>query len=339
MAKFLGFGIKIYYLAFVTNIYKDTDENILKAAQILNNGGLVGMPTETVYGLAGDATNPEAVARIFATKKRPNFNPLISHVTGYEMASQYGVFSKSAQKIALKLWPHAISFVVPRTKDCGVCDLACAGLESIAIRAPKHEVAQRLIREFGKPIAAPSANISGSISPTSAEDVRIELQDNIKMIIDGGACNIGLESTVIAVFEDEITLLRKGFFSKEDIEEIIGHKIQMADKNDDNKPRSPGMMLRHYSPNAKIRIADECDEDEIFLSFGAVPFEVKGRVFSLSQTGDYLEAASNLYGMMRKADHLKPKNIVIAPMENKGLKNKGLLGALNDRIMRAAGLK
>ncbi len=322
----------MFYLAGVNNIYPANSLNIERAIETLQNGELIGLPTETVYGLGGDATRDDVVAKIFATKNRPNFNPLISHVTGLEMASKYGVFDEIALKIAEKFWQGPLTIVVPKN-NAGVCDLACAGLETIAIRAPNHPVAQEIISGFGKPIAAPSANVSGSISPTSARDVAAELGDKLGVIIDGGDCIVGLESTVVGVFDGEIHLLRKGFFTAADIEKAIGKRVLTPSLNDENAPKSPGMLLRHYSPKTPMILnAESADEDEVFLAFGKVPTGVKGAFIQLSESQNLTEVAANLYRAMRNADLQNPKTIKVAHIPNVGLGE-----AINDRLVRAAG--
>ena len=316
----------------MNNIYPANSLNIDRAIESLNNGELIGLPTETVYGLGGDATRDDVVAKIFATKNRPNFNPLISHVTGLEMAIKYGVFDEIALKIAEKFWQGPLTIVVPKLVG-GVCDLACAGLETIALRAPKHRVAQDIIAGFGKPIAAPSANVSGSISPTSANDVATELGNSLGVIIDGGDCVVGLESTVVGVFDGEIHLLRKGYFTAQDIETAIGKRVLIPSLNDENAPKSPGMLLRHYSPKTKMVLnADSADADEVFLAFGKVPQNVRGQIIQLSETQNLTEVAANLYRAMRNADLQTPKTIKVARIPNTGLGE-----AINDRLQRAAG--
>lgn len=316
----------------MNNIYPANSLNIDRAIESLNNGELIGLPTETVYGLGGDATRDDVVAKIFATKNRPNFNPLISHVTGLEMAEKYGVFDEIALKIAEIFWQGPLTIVVPKLVG-GVCDLACAGLETIALRAPKHRVAQDIIAGFGKPIAAPSANVSGSISPTSANDVATELGNSLGVIIDGGDCVVGLESTVVGVFDGEIHLLRKGFFTAQDIEKAIGKRVLIPSLNDENAPKSPGMLLRHYSPKAKMVLnADSAEADEVFLAFGTIPQNVCGQIIQLSETQNLTEVAANLYRAMRNADLQTPKTIKVARIPNTGLGE-----AINDRLQRAAG--
>ena len=328
-------------------------ENIKAAADALRAGDIFGMPTETVYGLGSDATNPVAIAKVFAAKNRPEFNPLISHVSGIEMAHVYGVFDKIAMRLADAFWPGALTIVVPRTKDCQVCDLACAGLETIALRAPMHKVAQEIIAAFGGPIAAPSANISGNISPTSASHVLGELGEKVEFIIDGGNCEIGLESTVVAVLDGQITLLRHGVISIADLERASDAKVLIADLHDETAPKSPGMMLRHYAPKAKIILnATHAEEGEIFIAFGDAHYpptpaeegdqtkfggggKIANNRFSiiqLSQSANLTEAAANLYSAMREADSKNPKAIRVAPIPNTGIG-----AAINDRLNRAAG--
>ncbi len=315
----------MFYWASVI-IEKPSPSSIDKAIAILQSGEVFGMPTETVYGLGADATDANAIAKIYALKNRPQFNPLISHVIGLEMASDYGLFDETAKMLANKFWPGPLTIIVKRLNDCGVCDLACAGLETIALRAPNHSIALEIIEKFGKPIAAPSANISGHISPISASHVFEEFADSLKLIIDGGECQIGLESTVISAIENNITILRHGAISAEDIEKITGTKPQIANLFDEKSPKSPGMSLRHYSPNAPLFMNCEVKgPGEILIGFG----EVKGD-YNLSKSGDLTEAAANLYKMLRIADAQKPKAIKIAPIPEIAI---GI--AINDRLSRA----
>lgn len=331
----------------MSKILEPVIENIKSAANILHAGDVFGLPTETVYGLGGDATNPIAIAKIFATKNRPQFNPLISHVSGIEMARQFGVFDETATRLANAFWPGALTIVVPRTENCAVCDLACAGLETIALRAPNHEVAQKIIAEFGGPIAAPSANISGNVSPTSAQHVLSEFGENITFVIDGGNCQIGLESTVVAVMGGQITLLRHGAISIAELENAAGTKVLIANLHDENTPKSPGMLLRHYAPKAKLILnAHSAEEGEIFIAFGAPPYPPlftgagdraqRGGggnfpIIQLSENANLTEAAGNLYAAIREADSNNPKAIKVAPIPNRGI---GI--AINDRLARAA---
>lgn len=308
-------------------IFSPTLNNIELAISQLKSGNLIGLPTETVYGLGGDARNSDVVAKIFALKGRPSFNPLISHICDIEMAMQYGEFSNTAKLLAEHFWPGAFTIVVPRKANSEICDLTCAGLETIALRCPNHEVANQIIKGFGAPIAAPSANISGHVSPTSAQHVENEFGDNLSTIINGGECQIGLESTVVAVFENEVTLLRYGAITIEEIENVIGGRVQIANLNDEKSPKSPGMLLKHYSPNAPLFLdCDKAQEGEILIGFGDMDCQL-----NLSKTANLQEAAANLYRMIRQADTQKPLAIKIAPIPNTGIG-----AAINDRLSRAA---
>lgn len=313
-------------LSYLAGVSIETFNNITKsrAIAILKNGELFGLPTETVYGLGGDATNPNAIAKIFALKNRPQFNPLISHVCDFEMANEYGVFDETARALAIAFWPAPLTIVVSR-RDNGVCDLACAGLDTIALRVPRHAMAREIIKEFGKPIAAPSANISGHISPTSARHVLDEFGQEL-LIIDGGECEIGLESTVVSAIDSEITILRHGAISAEDIVNATGIKPKIANLHDENSPKSPGMSLRHYSPNAPLFMnCDKKNDLEVLIGFGDTLGD-----FNLSPNANLIEAAANLYKFLREADSQCPKAIKIAPIPNIGI---GI--AINDRLSRA----
>ena len=308
-------------------IISPTNNNIEYAISQLKSGNLIGLPTETVYGLGGDARSSDVVAKIFALKGRPSFNPLISHVCDIEMAMQYGVFSNKAKLLVEHFWPGAFTIVVPRKANSEICDLTCAGLETIALRCPNHEIANQIIKGFGAPIAAPSANISGHVSPTSAQHVESEFGENLSIIIDGGECQIGLESTVVAVFDNAVTLLRYGAITIGEIEKVIGGRVQIANLHDEKSPKSPGMLLKHYSPNAPLFLdCDKAHEGEILIGFGDMDCQL-----NLSKTGNLQEAAANLYRMIRQADAQKPRAIKIAPIPNTGIGT-----AINDRLSRAA---
>lgn len=297
-----------------------------QAVLTLRNGELIGLPTETVYGLAGDAARPEIVSKIYALKNRPHFNPLIAHVASLNDAQKLGVFSETALALANAFWPGPLTLVVPVAPGNPVCDLARAGLDTQAIRWPAHALAQDVITQFGGPVVAPSANRSGKISPTRAEHVREEFGDALSCILDGGASVLGLESTVLAVIGDSVTLLRNGSLSRDRIEAIVG-PVQISG-SDDNAPRSPGMLSRHYSPDAAIRLnAQAASETEGFLAFGPDFPEFDA---NLSLTGDLTEAASNLYRMLREMDRIHSR-IAIAPIPDTGLGE-----AINDRLRRAA---
>ncbi|WP_377381272.1 L-threonylcarbamoyladenylate synthase [Ponticaulis profundi] len=300
--------------------------NLSSALSALRAGKLVGMPTETVYGLAGDATNPKAVAAIYALKQRPSFNPLIAHIASIEMAQDQARFSPTALKLSRAFWPGPMTLVLPVSDTNTVCDLARAGLETQALRWPRHELAQQLISDFGKPIVAPSANKSGKVSPTQPEHVREEFGDELPIILDGGPSVLGLESTVLFVEDDKVTLLRPGSLARRDIEALVG-PIQSA-LHDDTAPKSPGMLSRHYAPKAKLRLnAASPEADETYLGFGR---SFDHGPHSLSRSGDLQEAASNLYAMLRDLDEISDK-IAIAPIPDEGLGE-----AINDRLKRAS---
>jgi L-threonylcarbamoyladenylate synthase len=296
------------------------------ACAALHTGQLVGLPTETVYGLAGDATNPLAVARIYDAKGRPQFNPLISHVPDYAAAQGQGLFSPLAEKLAHAFWPGPLTLVVPRHDRSTVCDLACAGLTTIALRVPNHPVSLALLQAYGAPLAAPSANLSGRPSPTTADHVRAELGNKVALVLDGGPCEVGLESAVIAVDGDQATLLRLGGLTRAQIEAISG-PLLAPQVGSLSAPPSPGMLLRHYAPTAPVRLnAREALEGEVLIGFGAMACD-----FNLSAAGDLQEAAANLFAYLRQADARAPKAIAIAPIPETGLGE-----AINDRLERAA---
>jgi L-threonylcarbamoyladenylate synthase len=303
-------------------------ELITRACAALKAGRLVGMPTETVYGLAGDATSSYAVAAIFAAKGRPSFNPLISHVSDLAAAQAQGQFSPLALKLAQAFWPGPLTLVVPRLPHSNVCDLACAGLGTIALRVPAHEVAQALLAKFGRPIAAPSANQSGRPSPTLARHVIEEMGDKIALVLDGGPCAVGLESAVIAVDGERATLLRLGGLARADLEAVAGPLLK-PDEEALAAPASPGMLLRHYAPNAPVRLgATKALAGEVLIGFGP-DFPADG--FNLSPTGNLTEAAANLFAMLRLADAQSPTAIAVAPIPNWGLGE-----AIVERLLRAS---
>jgi L-threonylcarbamoyladenylate synthase len=303
-------------------------ENAFAAAATLARGDLVGLPTETVYGLGADATNAEAVAKIFAAKDRPHFNPLISHVASLEAAEALGVFSPLARKLAEAFWPGPLSLVVPRQPDCAVCDLACAGLDTIALRVPSHPLMQQVLRAFGKPVAAPSANVSGRPSPTTADHVLAEFGDKLTLVVDGGPCAVGLESAVVAVIGDQATLLRLGGLSRAELEAVAG-PLLAPDASSKAAPASPGMVLRHYAPSAPVRLnGTSAGSGEVMIGFGP---GFDGADFNLSAAGDVVEAAAHLFSMLRAADALNPSAIVIATIPETGLGE-----AIADRLRRAA---
>ncbi len=299
---------------------------IKEASDLLRAGELVAFPTETVYGLGADATNDSAVAKVYEIKGRPQFNPLISHLPSAHHAFEFGVFSTIAKELASTFWPGPITFVVPRSNKCPISWLASAGLETVAIRVPDHPVARELLELANVPVAAPSANLSGKISPTRPEHVREEFGSNIFSILEGGDCRVGLESTVLDLSGSTPILLRPGRVTQRQLEMKVG-KIKMATRTDTIS--SPGMLASHYAPEAEVRIeATTSIEGEAFLGFGETSFEPYP---NLSPRGDLVEAASNLFHLMRELDKKNPKCIAVAPIPKKGL---GI--AINDRLKRAA---
>lgn len=298
---------------------------VSEAAEALRRGGLVLMPTETVYGLAADASDSAAIAALFEAKGRPRFNPLIAHVTGLEAAERFAAFDARARRLAEAFWPGPLTLVVPRTDESAVCDLARAGLDTVAVRAPGHPMAQALLEAFGGPACAPSANRSGRPSPTTLQDALEETGAAAAAFLDGGPCPVGLESTVVAVLDGPPRLLRPGGLAREAIEAVVG---PLAEAEDDAR-RSPGRLLRHYAPDAPIRLnAAAAEPGEAFLRFGdGVEDEL-----SLSPSGDVREAAQRLFSRLRAADRLRPKGIAVAPVPESGLGE-----AVNDRLRRAAG--
>jgi L-threonylcarbamoyladenylate synthase len=299
---------------------------ISEAARILREGGLVAFPTETVYGLGGDATIDHAVARIFAAKSRPEINPLISHLATADEAESYGRFSESARKLARAFWPGPLTLVVERSASCTISQLCSAGLDSVALRVPNHPVALALLKEVGKPIAAPSANRSGRISPTTADHVRRSLGDAVEMIVDGGPCAVGLESTVVQFEGDSVHLLRPGGLPRQEIERVLGQPLQAVTPG--KALHSPGLLDSHYAPHAPLRLnAIEPGAGESYIGFGKHAF---GQ-YSLSRTGDLIEAAANLFKLVHEVDAQHPDRIAVAPIPSHGLGE-----AINDRLRRAA---
>lgn len=310
-----------------TQNLKPSDEGIARAAEILRAGGLVAMPTETVYGLAGDARNGAAVARIFAAKARPSFNPLITHVTGVEMAETLAVFDDRARAVAAAFWPGALTLVLPLRADAGLSPLVTAGLNTVAIRCPAHGVAQALLQAFDGPLAAPSANPSGRVSPTRAEHVRQGLAGRIEAVLDGGPCSVGIESTILGL-DGAPVLLRPGGIPAEALEAMLG-PIGLG--GDAHKPNAPGQLASHYAPEAGVRLGVTVPEaGEVWVGFGPL---CQGAALSLSPGGDLVEAAANLFQTLREADALAGPGgqIAFAPVPEVGLGR-----AINDRLRRAA---
>ncbi len=301
-------------------------DRVAEAAAALSRGDLVLLPTETVYGLAADAGNAEAVARIFAAKGRPRFNPLIAHVDSVEAAARVGVMTPMADALAARFWPGPLTLVLQALPDCPVCDLARAGLDSVAVRVPGHPLARAVIDAFGGPVVAPSANRSGRPSPTTFADAVEETGAATAVALDGGDCMVGLESTVVSLLGDRPRLLRPGSVTRAELEAVVGPLETDAGEGH----RSPGRMTLHYAPDAPVRIeAGAAASGEILLGFGPGSGEPR---WSLSPTGDLTEAAARLFRLLREADREHPAGIAVAPIPDAGLGE-----AINDRLRRAAG--
>lgn len=295
------------------------------AARALTAGGLVILPTETVYGLAADAANAEAVARIFEAKGRPRFNPLIAHVADAAQAGRIAVLDDRARRLAEAFWPGPLTLVAPVRDGNAVCDLARAGLDSVAVRVPGHVGARAVISAFGGPVVAPSANRSGRPSPTTFADAMEETGAFAAAALDGGPCAVGVESTVVSVLDGAVSLLRPGSVTRAEIEAVVGPLIESAEGH-----RSPGRLTRHYAPHAPLRLDAEAARDgEILLGFGPGVGEAR---WSLSPSGDLREAAANLFRLLREADRRGPAGIAVAAVPEEGLGE-----AINDRLRRAAG--
>lgn len=297
---------------------------IAEAAAILRRGGLVAFPTETVYGLGADAGNDRAVAAIFAAKGRPRFNPLIVHVADLAAAERLVAFSALARKLAQQFWPGPLTLVLPRRAGATLSLLVSAGLDTVAVRVPAGAVAQKLLTACGRPIAAPSANASGEISPTTAEHVRHSLGKKADLILDGGATEHGLESTVLGFRGDACVLLRPGAIAREEIERVTGP----LEKASTETISSPGQLASHYAPKARLRLnAARALPGELLLGFGPAP----DAACNLSESGDLQEAAANLFAMLRALDAENPAGIAVMPVPESGLGE-----AINDRLRRAA---
>ncbi|WP_295165435.1 L-threonylcarbamoyladenylate synthase [uncultured Brevundimonas sp.] len=297
----------------------------LQAAQALANGDLILLPTETVYGLGADASNAEAVAAIFAAKGRPKFNPLISHVVDVDAAAKIGELGPLGRALAEAFWPGPFTLITPILDTRKVCDLARAGLDSVAIRVPAHSVAREVLAAFGAPVVAPSANRSGRPSPTTFPDAVEETGFAVSAAVDGGSCQVGLESTVVSVLGGRVALLRPGAITRSEIEAVVGPIEEGSEGH-----RSPGRLTLHYAPDAPVRIeADAARDGEILLGFGPGVGEPR---WSLSPSGDLREAAANLFRLLREADRTRPTGIAVSPIPTTGLGE-----AINDRLRRAAG--
>lgn len=303
-----------------------SERRVAQAASALRRGELVVLPTETVYGLAADAADPRAVAAVYEAKGRPSFNPLIAHVADLETARRIGRFDRRAERLAEAFWPGPLTLVLPIADEAAVCDLARAGLDTVALRAPAHPLARRLLAAFGGPVVAPSANRSGRPSPTTFADALEETGASAAVALDGGASDVGLESTVVALL-DAPRLLRPGAATRAEIEAVVG---PLAEAEADAR-RSPGRLARHYAPQSPVRLnADAPRPGEAYLAFGPAP--AGERIWNLSPTGDLREAAARLFACLREADRAGPAAIAVAPIPPEGLGE-----AINDRLKRAAG--
>jgi len=303
-----------------------------QAVAALRRGELVILPTETVYGLAADAANPLAVARIYEAKGRPSFNPLIAHVASLEAAERLARLEAPARTLAKAFWPGPLTLVAPACDVSAVCDLARAGLDTVAIRVPAHALARAVLEAFGGAVAAPSANRSGRPSPTTFQDAIEETGAASAAALDGGACGVGVESTVVSVLDGAVRLLRPGGVTREAIEALVGP----LQNSDDDAHRSPGRLALHYAPDAPVRLnVSAPDAGEAYLAFADAGHGagVRGeQVFNLSPSGDLQEAAANLFACLRAADRTRPRAIAVAPIPQFGLGE-----AINDRLRRAAG--
>jgi L-threonylcarbamoyladenylate synthase len=309
-----------------------------RAARVLAAGGLVAFPTETVYGLGADATNGEAVARIYQAKGRPSFNPLIAHVADLAAARTLARFDRTAGRLAAAFWPGPLTLVLPKAPGCPVAELATAGLDTVAVRMPSHPVARAILAAFRGPVVAPSANRSGHVSPTTAQHVLADLRGRIDLIVDGGPAPMGLESTIIACL-DQPLLLRPGALSRAEIERIAAlaqapHGAEPP-ADADLAPIAPGQLASHYAPRARLRLdAQSVERGEALLAFGPAPAEGVGQAalaLNLSKRGDLIEAAANLFSHLRALDACGAATIAVMPVPHAGLGE-----AINDRLARAA---
>lgn len=301
----------------------DDQAGLDAALALLRDGDIVAVPTETVYGLAADATDADAVARIYAAKGRPAFNPLIAHVSGHEMAATHARIPPRADRLMAAFWPGPLTLVLPARRDGGIADTVRAGLATIALRSPAHPFMQRLIAALGRPLAAPSANPSGRISPTTAAHVAAGLGDAVPLIIDGGAANRGVESTIVAVEDDRLRLLRPGSITREDL--MAFGPVDLARTSD--PVTAPGMTDAHYAPAKPLRLdAVTANADEFHIGFGAIAGDL-----NLSAAADPAEAASALFAALHVADASPAAAIAVAPVPAIGIG-----AAINDRLRRAA---
>ncbi len=315
--------------ASLTRLLSADAAGIAEAARLLRAGRLVALPTETVYGLGADATDGRAVAAIYEAKGRPSFNPLIAHVGEPAEALNLGLFDHDARALAEAFWPGPLTLVVPMAAGAGIADLARAGLDTVGLRVPSHPVARALLNATGRPVAAPSANRSGHVSPTTAAHVLADLDGRIDAVLDAGSTEVGVESTIVACLGDAPVLLRPGGVPREAVEAVIGRALAAASGE---TTIAPGMLASHYAPNAAIRLdARDVSPDEALLAFGSDLPPGAGRVLNLSPTGDLAEAAANLFGHLRALDASGTARIAVMPLPRDGLGE-----AIRDRLARAA---
>jgi L-threonylcarbamoyladenylate synthase len=310
---------------------------VATAARTLAAGGLVAFPTETVYGLGADAANPAAIAHLYQAKGRPAFNPLIAHVGDLAAARKIAQFDAAALQLAQAFWPGPLTLVLPKTEHCVVADLATAGLDTVAVRVPAHPVAREILRAFAGPVVAPSANLSGHVSPTTAEHVASDLAGLIDLIVDGGPVEVGVESTIVGCFEAPM-LLRPGGVPREEIERVLGRALAQAPpevESDSAQPLAPGMLASHYAPRTRVRLnAEHVASGEALLAFGLHRLHGANNAvatMNLSAKSDLDEAAANLFGYLRALDAKGATTIAVMPIPNEGLGE-----AINDRLRRAA---
>jgi L-threonylcarbamoyladenylate synthase len=330
----------------VTRVAQASAGAVKDARSVLAAGGLVAFPTETVYGLGADATNDKAVAKLYAVKERPSFNPLIAHVADLAAATRLAVFDDAALHLARAFWPGPLTLVLAKAAHCPVGLLATAGLDTIAVRVPSHPVAREILAAFAKPVAAPSANRSGKVSPTTAQHVLHDLRDRIDLLINDGPAPLGIESTIIACLDGPV-LLRPGAIDRDAIEKVLGIAVAAPARTARGRagkarpaaahgaPLAPGMLASHYAPRTLLRIeAKEVAPGEALLAFGAeLPpgAEAAAAVLNLSARGDLLEAAANLFSHLRSLDTAGAKAIAVAPIPERGIGE-----AINDRLRHAA---
>ena len=312
-----------------TRILKADQHAIEAGSRCLSAGGLVAFATETVYGLGADARNGEAIARLYAAKGRPSFNPLIAHVADIGSSRRIGIFTPAAEKLAAAYWPGPLTLVVAKRPHCDIADLALAGLDTVGLRVPAHPVAGELLKTFKGAVVAPSANRSGHVSPTSATHVLADLRGRIDLVIDAGPCAVGVESTIVSCVEQP-ALLRPGGIPRDAIERALGNTLATVSVIDD-APVAPGMLTSHYAPRAALRLdAEDAQMGEALLAFGPAP-AFSGTALNLSPRGDLIEAAANLFSHLRALDASGARRIAVMNVPHEGLGE-----AINDRLERAA---